>query len=625
MIQIEKESFIDEFGRTLILRGVNLGGSTKVPASPNGATYLREHFFDHRNVSFVARPFPLEEADEHFSRLRSWGFTFLRFLVTWEAIEHSGPDIYDKDYLDYVYQIIYKANQYGINLFIDPHMDVWSRFSGGDGAPGWTFEAVGMDITHFAETGAAIVHATHGDPFPKMIWPTNGHKLAAGSMYTLFFAGDDFAPLTLVDGVPVQEYLQGHYIAAIRHLAHKLKDLPNIIGFDTLNEPLHGYIGLKNLHEFSGRPKLGESPSPFQSMLLGAGIPQDVGVFSLGLFGNRKIRTHHMNSNRVKAWKDGFDCIWRKNGVWNIGPDGVGRLLRPDYFSQVNGRPVDFNEQYYRPFARRFAAEIRAEMPQAAIFIETEPGHHPPQWGPTDPDRIVYAPHWYDVFVLILKEFTPWIGAEFGSGKIVLGPLNVRRSFLEQLALYRKEAREWLSGAPVVIGEMGIAFDMSNKKAFTSGNFYAQVQAMNRSLQALEENMLSATLWNYTSDNTNLRGDQWNDEDLSIFSRDQQENPQDINSGGRALQAVVRPYAIATAGQPLRMSFDIHKKIFAFAFRHNPRVTAPTEIFIPTYHYPQGCQVEAPDGRFTIDSTRQILTYTPATSGGTHTLRIRPA
>src|SRR6202171_2489767 len=184
MIYTDDSHFKDEYGRTLMLRGVNLGGSSKVPRAPQGATYIRDGFFDHRHVSFVGRPFPLEEADEHFARLRSWGLTFLRFLVTWEAIEHAGPGIYDEAYLDYVYQVVKKAGEYGLSLFIDPHQDVWSRFSGGDGAPGWTLEAVGLDMTRFSATGAAIVHATYGDPFPKMIWPTNSSKLAAATMFT---------------------------------------------------------------------------------------------------------------------------------------------------------------------------------------------------------------------------------------------------------------------------------------------------------------------------------------------------------------------------------------------------------------------------------------------------------
>ena len=247
MIHVEGSDFKDEQGRTLLLRGVNLGGSSKVPFTPNGASHILDGFFNHRQVSFVGRPFPLAEADEHFTRLRRWGFTFLRLLTTWEAIEHAGPGQYDEEYLDYLYAIVKKAGEYDMTLFIDPHEDVWSRFSGGDGAPGWTLEAVGFDMTHFKETGAAIVHQTYGDPFPRMIWPTNNGKLAAATMFTLFFGGNNFAPNTKIEGEPAQEYLQRHYIEAIRQVALRLKEFKHVIGYDSLNEPGRGYIGVADL------------------------------------------------------------------------------------------------------------------------------------------------------------------------------------------------------------------------------------------------------------------------------------------------------------------------------------------------------------------------------------------
>src|SRR5207237_3668325 len=179
--------------------------------------------------------------------------------------------------------------------------------------------------------------------------------------------------------------------------------------------------------------------------------------------------------------------------------------------------------------------------------------------------------------------------------KLVVGPDRIRTSFAKQLATYKQQASQFLGGAPVLIGEFGIPFDLQHKKAYRTGDFGKQIRAMNRSLRALEDTLLSGTLWNYTADNTNEHGDQWNGEDLSIFSLDQQTDPQDIHAGGRALPAVVRPYACAVAGEPLHMAFDPDHKDFTFAFRHDATVTAPTELFVPNYQYPRGYTVGVSD------------------------------
>ena len=624
MIHVDGSAFKDEHGRTLMLRGVNMGGSSKVPFAPDGATYRRDGFFDHWHVSFVGRPFPLEEADEHFARLRSWGLTFLRFLVTWEAIEHGGPGIYDEAYLDYVYQVVKKAGEYGISLFIDPHQDVWSRFSGGDGAPGWTLEAAGFDMTRFGASGAAIVHATHGDPFPRMIWPTNSSKLAAATMFTLFFGGDDFAPGVKVDGEPIQAYLQRHYIHAVQQVALRLKDMPHVIGYDTMNEPLSGYIGWRDLNSKGGLVSLGESPTPYQSMLLGAGLPQEVDCWKLGLASIRRDGTRLLNSEQQRAWSEGRDCIWRQHGVWDFDAAGMPHLLRPDYFARVNGRAVDFGQDYYRPFANRFAEGIHAVDAKALIFIETETGKAPPQWGADDAPNIVYAPHWYDAIVLFKKDYNSFLAIDARTTKLILGAAAIRKSFAEQLAFLKRGASEQLGGVPTLLGEFGIPFDLKEKQAYRGGDFRLQVTALDRSFQAVEANLLNCTLWNYTPDNTNERGDLWNDEDLSIFSRDQQTNPGSINSGGRALQAAVRPYARATAGEPLRMSFDIKQHLFEFTFRHDSNVIAPTEIFVPTLHYPHGCKVEVSDGSYEMFHKQQLLLYRYGMERDEHTIRIKP-
>jgi hypothetical protein len=607
-MRVDGNWFKDDSGRTLILRGANLGGSTKVPFTPNGATYRSEGFYDYRDVSFVERPFPLDEADEHLSRLRAWGMTFLRFLITWEAIEHAAPGEYDEAYLDYVYAVIKKAADYGIDVFIDPHQDVWSRWTGGDGAPAWTLEAVGMDISKLAATGAAITHQTHGDPFPRMVWPTNYSKLGAGTMFTLFFGGNDFAPATKIDGVPVQEYLQSHYINVVKQVAMRVKDLPNVVGYDSLNEPHVGFIGVPDANGQAGFLTMGESPTVFQAMLLGAGYTQEVDVMQMGLAGPEVLGQQTLNPDGVKLWKD--ECLWKQNGVWT-DEGGTPRLLRPDYFATTK----DLADDYVKPFVKRFIAEIRAVHPNAILFMEGALGTDIPTWNADDPPQTVNAGHWYDGLTLITKQFNREFTMDIFTRTPISGAENVAQSFVDQLARMKRP------NLPTLVGEFGIPFDLDDKSAYKSGDFSTHDYALDLYYDAMDANLYNCTIWNYTADNSNERGDLWNDEDLSIFSRDQQDSD-DIHSGGRGLNAIVRPYARKIAGQPLKMRFEMTTKEFTLEFRHDPAATAPTEIFIPSYQYPNGCTVELSDGTYHMDGDMLIVQHTRDES--IHRVRVMP-
>lgn len=608
-LRIDGAEFRDHSGRTVLLRGINVAGSSKVPYRPDGATHRKESLADPRHVSFIGRPFPLEEANEHFRRLRGWGFNFLRLLITWEAIEHTGPGCYDVEYLDYLEAVVRKAGEHGLLVLIDPHQDVWSRFCGGDGAPGWTLEAAGFELANLHATGAAFLHAVHGDPPPHLIWPTNSTKLAAATMFTLFFAGDLFAPRTRIDGESAQDFLQRHYVDAMLQVARRLRGLAHVLGYDTMNEPWRGYIGWQDLKKPFATPFLGEVPSPFQSMLLGSGIAQDVGVYTMSLLGPICLRRRRVNRESIRAWMPGRECVWRENGVWDIEDSGQPILLRPRHFAPRSARPLDFTDDFYRPFARRFAAGIRQADPEAMIFLEAEPLTPPPRWTARDGSDVVFAPHWYDGLVMFLKDYRSWIAVDGFSNRLLLGRRRIRRAFADRIRSFQELARERMGPAPVVVGEFGIPFDLRGGEAFRTGNFSLQAQALDRSFCAMEDSLAHCALWNYTPDNDNAHGDQWNGEDFSIFSRSQQQDPGDLDSGGRALEAVVRPYPQTVSGRILRMSYDRERRIFQLEFRHDPAVDAPSEVFLPRPTYLPPSRVEVSDGAFEVDVGTQVLRY----------------
>ncbi len=289
----------------------------------------------------------------------------------------------------------------------------------------------------------------------------------------------------------------------------------------------------------------------------------------------------------------------------------------------MRGRRADFYRDYFRPFANRYAREIRSVQPDAIIFVEGVPLEGKITWTADDAPRIVHGAHWYDGLTLFTKGFKSWVTFDQTAGRLVLGAKRVRRVFADQIAGLIRVSEERMNNAPTLVGEVGIPFDMADKKAYRTGDFSLQARALDATMQALEANLASFTLWNYTADNTNERGDLWNGEDLSIFSRDQQTGSGSIHDGGRALDAAVRPYARKVAGKPLRMSFDMRRRRFEFEFEHDETIAAPTELYVPNYQYPDGFEVTVSDGEYEADREAQTLIYRHCGSRANHRIVIK--
>ncbi|KAL5034828.1 hypothetical protein BDV3_004345 [Batrachochytrium dendrobatidis] len=556
-ILVGKTSLIDEHGRTLLVRGVNMSGNSKLPTFPLGSNrHTSENFYDHRNVSFIGRPFPLCEIEEHFERLHAWGLTFARLLVPWEALEHAGPGIYDEEYIDFLIKLLQRAPEYGIKCFIDPHQDTWSRYSGGSGAPGWTFEVAGLDLTKFIASGAVHYHDfTTDDDNGKMIWPTNYIKLASATMFTLFFGGDEFAPNLKYQNQSPQSFLQTHFCNAYAHLAKRFlaAGVDSVVGFEVINEPHPGYIGLHTLEHFDLMKDLhlANTPTPLQSFALGSGYTQSVDFFVKSWpWPTRKSGTRTLNIDKQSAWLPGRKCIWRDHGVWDIDTNGNPVTKKKHYFrTRRDGSPIDFNVHCYNPFIKKYSETIRSANPNMTILFEPIPNEDPPVFINDSSSLLkntIYAPHWYDLKSVFNKSFNGLITHDVQSlsrgTKNVLqasyfGMGGANRNYRTQISNIVRSGNERVGPKPCLIGECGIPMDINEKAAFETGDYQHHTNFLDAVINAMESNLVNFTLWNYNPHNDNAFGDHWNGEDFSIYSRSNSNLPsrQHSPTGSRSM------------------------------------------------------------------------------------------
>lgn len=199
------------------------------------------------------------------------------------------------------------------------------------------------------------------------------------------------------------------------------------------------------------------------------------------------------------------------------------------------------------------------------------------------------------------------------------GQKGARDNFSLQIRNLVEAAYRSLGENPVLIGECGIPMDMHKGAAFETDEWTPQSRMMDAMITGLERSLVGFTLWNYNPDNDDHRGDDWNGENFSWFSRrralpasllDYHQTTPTLDNGGRILRSVVRPYPAKTAGIPLKFEYDLNAGAFSFSWvvpypqgdkdssdlengspvvsdpprRGHPTLTSSTtEIFIPSF------------------------------------------
>lgn len=89
------------------------------------------------------------------------------------------------------------------------------------------------------------------------------------------------------------------------------------------------------------------------------------------------------------------------------------------------------------------------------------------------------------------------------------GLAGAKKNYSGQIRNIVETGRKKVGTRPILFGECGIPMDMNEKKAFETGDYSQHTNFLDAMINALEESLVSFTLWNYNPHNDNVWGDHW--------------------------------------------------------------------------------------------------------------------
>lgn len=497
--------------------------------------------------------------------------------------------------------------------FMEAVTRVIKKFTGMD----FQFPAGLSDILkELSPTGYPYDITETTDLLPWTNWGVNGAlSLDIQRSFAAFFAGRTVFPNLKPDGERnIQDYLQDAYTRAWVEVARRVKDYPNVIGYDIMNEPIGFFLILTIASAYFEIGRKEGIKNFIEMMFDDPQLADDLVDILTALY----ILPDDTSDETKRKW--GLEYV-----------DLMGLL----------GTNYGFDKNYLQPFYEKVGRAIQDVDPDAIIWIEstlglefilswfTGTGESPYQLNMTRPrglNHVVYAPHWY-------ADIYPFIG--FNMPYREFTPEEVKfRDYVPSLKNVIARASHSLGNIPVVLGEFGTYFtfnggaEMSRKE-----DYIVSKEILDNYFEAHEQLLLSHIMWCWSYENTDERGEGWNAENFSIIEGKK------YNFKPRGETAYSRPYPMFISGKPVHLHFysphhyfDPKKGVvnpereFELWFE-SKESEAPTEIFIPyEVHYPEGFYVWITDGYAVYDHPNRKLYYYPAEDepGYIHRIRIRP-
>ena len=201
---------VDEWGRVRVMHGMNV--------------VYKEPPFHPRRTEYNADDSLVQEDFENF---RQWGLTSIRLYMAWEGFEPARHQ-YNYTYLTVLRDIVREAEQYGVNVLIDSHHDVYSRKFCGEGFPDWLIDV-------------------HSFPKPlkvKLRYDEEGHPLKKDCMnlpFVSYYASYDVVQFSH-DFFTNKRGMNDMFIEMWGRVMEFFRDEDNVIGYDILNEPTGGNL-----------------------------------------------------------------------------------------------------------------------------------------------------------------------------------------------------------------------------------------------------------------------------------------------------------------------------------------------------------------------------------------------